>query len=795
MTNTTARSYGQGPEGSADVQAYLAAAAGIEGTPSVVVTYSSKYGLPSLSGALAGDPAASMPPGSPATRRWMAELDERLQAEGPRAEIVMKYVFDTLQVPSTPIGREPSRPGEIGIVVAEATTTAGVQEALLIEAAIRSSRFVLFHIDNGIDSHLRKAASPSAVRDVAPDALDLHAIEKALHRARVEALIGSAAEALDMGHLAAFEAEDELRVISDWRPADELPAVPETVKLDHSIYIPPAPGPSVPSIPLEQLLQATWRHRRRLSGKVVVDGQQLLCLTVPFGVEVRTDRPAGIVTYALPYEDGANIGQYEVTFTAHLATWLARITTERRQAETIANLAQQLALLAKAERIPVSTSPAETDHTDRCDPRLRRRTDVQLLLENLPQMFDELRSLCSAKSSTFRLLTGDGSDLEGEGEGDDRFLRRVYSDGHDEWSRSPWALRMEAWRTSVNAWVARHGRPVYLREIPAESGIISPETCPDIARYDGLDTVAMYRSNIRSELCVPVFAEDRLVGTMNLESERVGAFDEVALSVEEYAQVIGVSLLEARRRIAANIMETAGGFLDRRHEIEGRLAALQEKITACRIDLPDDVRQGVIDELEELQLEVTVRPPDREQVRPRTVGEIIASAQRTAGSAYASASRELLRTPDDRTLALLDVTLDAETARSLDFALQQAFTNVRVHNTAQPTAEMRQRLGWKAFIALHLFSIQVGGQPNVVVRLDTLIKEAHARRLPVDVLFREPMPDADTSRVRLGTYLAGEVMRRCGGSACARIAPTRSDRCAVLQVEFAAPIDPHSTGG
>jgi hypothetical protein len=321
--------------------------------------------------------------------------------------------------------------------------------------------------------------------------------------------------------------------------------------------------------------------------------------------------------------------------------------------------------------------------------------------------------------------------------------------------------------------------------------LVSTDTCPDIRRYEGLETVAMFRSEIRSELCVPVFAEDRLVGTMNLESTRVGAFDEVALSVEEYAQVIGVSLLEARRRIASNIMDTAGGFLDRRHQIEGRLAALQKKITDCDLDLPDDVRDSVIDELKALRFEVTVHPPDLAAPVPLTISEVVANAQAAAGSAYASVpADEFLHDANESTLALLDVVLDSETARSLTFALQQAFTNVRVHNTAQPSLADRQQLGWRAPMGLHLFQITVGDRMNVVVGVDTLVRRSAADKIDVDILFREPIVDRSEGRVRLGTFLAGEVLRRCGGSACARVAGLEHAQCAVFQVEFAVPVDP-----
>lgn len=792
------RAYRELADGRADVLSFLRDHAALTNSASVLLTYSSKYGFPSMSGFVTG--AQEVQPGSEAVREWLEELDRYSARSGDISSAVLGFIQDSTGIMARLATPAPVRPGEIGVAIAIAEGTRGDAAVSAIVQSIMASRSVMFHVENGIDYALRQAVAPGSALQVDVKSLDLEHLERSLHTARLNRLIEDASRSIGIGSLRVFEASDAVAIATTpWYPTIDVDAEPEFALLE-DVATPPPPVAGEHVELLSALIQASWRRRRRFTGIVEGQDERFLVITIPYGVDIRSDRPAGVLCHAVRYQDAASVGRYEMVFEAHLATWLARVAAERRLATTVANLAEQLAVIANTGRsgpsslvgneVPLySTGVADPVGREflRCDDRLRTRADVRALLESLPHMFSHLRRLSSASSCTFRLLTGDDHNVEADPSREDRWLRRVYSDGEDEWNASPWALAVSSCASSVNAWVARHGVPVYLRELPENVTQITRATCRELERYPGLESVAMYRTGIRSELCVPVFAEGRLVGTLNIESSRVGAFDEVALSVLQYAQVVGVTLLEARRRIAVDVMDTAGGFLDVRHEIDSRLERLQDRLTSeyGASTVPD--LGFLVDEISSVQEMVFLKPGRSTIERDMTVSQIIGVALKNAKSAYASLPpEEFLAEPSDAIETLFDEVIPPNVAGPLCYALSQAFYNVRKHGEHRFERSAEEQRGWHNPIRLHVYELIIGGIANLIIRVDTLLKAAHGNSIDTARLFREPLVDAEADRLSMGAYLAGEVLRRCGGSAFARLIRL-DERSVVLQVEFAVP--------
>lgn len=789
--------YGQLAEGSADVDAYLRAQSLLCSGPLLVLTFSARYGFPTMSGYSAAE--GSVSPGSQEARSWLDGLRDRLATTTDLGTAVLGFIRETVGIDAVVVTPLPRRPGELAIAVSRPENDAAVREVQSIVRAITTSRGAEFHLENGIDLTLRQAASPSSQVDVVTTSNDLPALDLFLHAARLDRLVSEAAAAVSVGALRVYEeSEGRATAVTKWHPEVGL-LVDSVLDLPENVETPPPPAADTPTS-LTALIQASWRRRRRLSGIVESASGRFLVLTLPYGIDIRTDRPAGVLCQAVKFEDASALGHYETVFGAHLATWLARIAAERRLATSIANLAQQLSLIANAGRRSLSRNAQSldgisglsdthlTDVVARCDERLQRRKDVQLLLESLPRMFVELRKLCSPASCTFRLVSADNESVPADRQLDDRWLRRVYSDGGEEWGSSPWALPLSSWHSSVIGWVARHGLPVYLRSLPEPPTKIDLSTCPDLGRYSGLHSVAMFRNGIRSELCVPVFAEDRLVGTLNIESSSVGAFDEVALSVEQYAQVIGVALLEARRRIAVDVMEAAGGFLDVRHDIDGQLQILESELGSGAIPVPPESCSLILARLNAVRDQVFLKAVVLHEHPPMTLRTAVSRALKSAKSAYAAdPAEEFFAEVSDDVEHLLDLELPGAVAGSLCYALSQAFYNVRRHGRHRLGLKAEKDRGWHNPIRLHVYHLGVGGVPNLVVRIGTLLEAEFAMSIDTALLFREPMVDPVQGRVRLGAYLAGEVLRRCGGAAGARLGE-RDERFAVLEVEFAVPV-------
>jgi hypothetical protein len=405
--------------------------------------------------------------------------------------------------------------------------------------------------------------------------------------------------------------------------------------------------------------------------------------------------------------------------------------------------------------------------------------DVRLIAPSVVKIVSGLVNLSGAMSVTCRLLSGAGDASLG------RYLVRLHCEGTACAIDSPGHIDLRDASELVNAWVATHGTAVHLRNLEpiGESGYY---TSKDLADYEGLERVRIYREGIRSELCVPIFAERRLVGTVNLEAEEAYEFEAVAETVAEYAQLIGIVLLESRRRIGVETVTEVEGLLDYRHRLEAELIELNEAIQA-EVALGASQRNSYREKIDGLKKLVFMqRIGDVARFGPDVrVGDAISAAM-------ASVNWSTLKLPvPEQTLegwtndaaVVHTASIDEDAARALAFAVGQALHNVRKHGGSGDT------LAGRRYPAMFRFGdIEVGGRRNLYVAVSSTASPDKFDSLDPQRVFREPIEHL--GRVSLGAFLAGEGLRRCGGSAYLRV--TESDQHDwIVDAEFSVPAAGH----
>jgi len=461
-----------------------------------------------------------------------------------------------------------------------------------------------------------------------------------------------------------------------------------------------------------------------------------------------------------------------LAFIRFIGTHLARITNERRAAASVSTVARELALIGSPHD---DESPAES--LQGCAPGLLNRSDVGFITDSVRRVLQSMVRLSGAMSVTCRLIVGTGDRAFA------RSLLRVHCEGRDCALDSPDAIDLDDWRNSVNAWVARHGSAVYLRAFPDAE---SPDVWEDLGRYPELEGARLYREGVCSELCVPILAEGRVVGTINLEADTERAFDLVAETVEEYAQLIGIALVEARRRIGVSMMAEAGGFLNRRHILEGKLEECGTEVNACS-SLSDETRQRLLTTINELTTEVLMHRTVGDATRDApatTLLEVLQESMRSIRWTYSSADPSKFAVGDLEVFARIGATpLARPVAQALEIAVNQVLLNVRKHGTSsfRPSE-------WSEAFGFSFGSRMIGGVHNVGIAVHSVCEIAKMQETPSQKVFREPIHRGG-ERTSLGAFVAGEVVRRVGGAAYFSWRPeTRT--AGVATAEIMVPIAP-----
>ncbi|MBA3875461.1 MAG: hypothetical protein C0498_00760 [Anaerolinea sp.] len=123
----------------------------------------------------------------------------------------------------------------------------------------------------------------------------------------------------------------------------------------------------------------------------------------------------------------------------------------------------------------------------------------------------------------------------------------------------------------ITGWVAEHGETIRLGDAPADP------------RYLGL------RSDVRSELCVPIRSGERTIGVVNVEAARADAYSEDdQLVLETAASQLGIALQNAR------LVDDLQGHVTALEQADRRLRSIGSVTELALVDLSAD---ELLDEL------------------------------------------------------------------------------------------------------------------------------------------------------------------------------------------------------
>jgi len=669
------------------------------------------------------------------------------------------------------------RPGKVAVIVGGSGLgdAAARRCAEAVAECALGSRPAAFTLDTSLElavlSELRQAAVRA--RPTVPS------LASTARTDAIAALLGFAATVLGTSAIVAYEADQESphRFVHLNRKSCVLAAggdppewVPLQVALTEGLDIPAPPELNGSRFDgLGELVDHCFASKARPRRLVATIAGEHDAYGVPYGFDDVRRRPIGVLCLVWQAGDERRLGPYEFAASRMIALHLARGYDERHSADTVRLVTSQLSFISD---LPTSSQAGGLIN---CDEILPPRRDVSLIAPSVSQIVRGLVNLSGAMSVTCRLITGaDGPSLS-------RYLVRLHCEGDECALDSPGRIALGETTSSVNAWVAATGEPVYLRKLipAAEPGYY---TSPDLESYVGLDRVRIYREGVQCELCVPIVAERRLVGTVNLEADRSYAFDAMAETVAEYAQLIGIALLESRRRIGVETVTEVEGFLDYRHRLDAQLRDLVADVSKVQA-LPDNLRKRYVVALEKVRSLVFMRRvPDVGGVIPGArISDVLAAGMKSVRWATRSAPiRDLcVQQWSDAVEAVYAAPVDEDAARALTFAIAQALHNVRKHGGSGDALAKRE------YSAMFRFGeARLGGRRNLYVAVSSTCPPSTFEHLNPQRVFREPIDHPE--RVSLGAFLAGEALRRCGGSAYLRVTHSPDHDC-IVDAEFSVP--------
>lgn len=728
------------------------------GDPVIVATFSAHYLLPTLSRVHGlGSPEAS----ARLLRELKDELSSTLRQDGYQA--VIRGCTDAFTerhgtAPAhTLFGTSVDRPGELMVAV---FTTSALEEgdsarlAEYVALCALGSRNAAFHRENAIDlSTARRVREASGLIDVGaePASVDeLADIAQSLEEMQTANLLTLILETLSAEAIVTYEAgrAELMRHHVMGEVPDDLAPLRMTLE---DVEMPWIAGHGVPLFAtLGDLVNVCVLKERRLVGTLGVDWW---CVCSPFGAEHIGSGPAGAVCIVFRGVSEEKFGSYELSLLRLLATHFSRASAERRWMSAVGFVSTHL------NEISSLGSRDSAAALVGCSPELLGREDVTLASPIISDVLSDIADLSNAMSVTCRLIAGADGPLFS------RRLFRLHCVGGACAISSPDSLSADDVANSVNAWVAVNGTAVYLRSLVEVDGPEPYMTSPDMARYPGLARVAKFRESVRSELCVPIFAEDKLVGTINLEAESDFAFDRVAAVVDECAQLIGVALLESRRQISVTTMTEARGFLGRRHELENRLINFGDDLASV-LQSNADAREMASSQIQSLRSIVYMR--QTVQVRGAganvTVDEVLRHATASIEWTYKSLLPLAFASNVETFIPLSSTPLANEPAEALFFAVTQALLNVRKYGSKAYTLA-----DWEWPVSYDLKVRRLGGRDTLYLAIRSVCYRRDISDLQYNRVFREPIDHPESGRTSLGAFLAGEVLRRSGGSAYFRV--------------------------
>lgn len=340
--------------------------------------------------------------------------------------------------------------------------------------------------------------------------------------------------------------------------------------------------------------------------------------------------------------------------------------------------------------------------------------------------------LTESNSITLRLLSVDGESLV-----------RTYAVPSDVINEPNGVLPLRD--RTIQAYVAEFGREVLLYDTSGDKTLRRLEK----AGYRYLNV-----RNSRSEAAFPVFVQGRLVGTINLESSRRGAYEPFHAYLSALVSAISLQLASVRQETLVDALDISARLLRSWHAINH----------AC------EFAQNVCDKMVPGSAEFT----DWSEIL-RLIGTIDFEARNSESCEMVDLIEEYFRPPgwmiqttdlDGKRLARGRFSVPLELRSNIAVCLDTLKDNC-VRHGGEPKA------------LIQCSDVFLGGKK--VVRMRFKNRAEDLCRLPRSFarLYRMPI-EVDLSRNRIGCFIVGLIMRRIGGDANAMLCGEQI----VTQLEF-----------
>jgi hypothetical protein len=277
---------------------------------------------------------------------------------------------------------------------------------------------------------------------------------------------------------------------------------------------------------------------------------------------------------------------------------------------------------------------------------------------------------------------------------------------------------------------------------------------PDVSVTAVKQDYVAHRPNTKSELSVPVFVEDRIIGVVNLESPTEHAYDAHVDIAQAFAEHIGLPVANARLALSTLLQQHAIEVLRRAHELTHE----HEPLMSIAGDIPEDAATRLISIADRSRDETaTLREsrPDPDTVLVASMDtrfpSLVRHAQERADLLYAE-------------IVELEESWEAhppEVAEAVLKSLAAILDNARRHRARGRTS-----------VRFELLRGQWGGQSQDVLvvktRSNKILKPGRAVNvyrcpLTTTAMWSNGEQDEAVDEARFGAYLAGLHVRRIGG--------------------------------
>ncbi len=306
---------------------------------------------------------------------------------------------------------------------------------------------------------------------------------------------------------------------------------------------------------------------------------------------------------------------------------------------------------------------------------------------------------------------------------------------------------------SINVWVAKYGMEFYASNVNDKSiykvkdnkGLMGRKKIPE-------------RGEVHSELCIPLFINDRIYGTINLESLYKDAYDNDRFFCRVISQQIGLAILQARSVIEQRIISMSSKMVTNYHELgkcKDEIYKIVNEIEA--IENPGIEISSIKRELIELRskFDNSIGRNDEAQslifqtntcfyvidIIKDVISNIIGLPEEEQKRYY-----KILYFDSEK-----DYKIDSKTSEYFKLAFNEIFFNA-----------YHKALGFRnGLVSIAIGKKTIGGKcfHRILIKNDILVNQEKSLK---NIIYRIPI-EKDKIRPHLGAFIAGTLIRNIGG--------------------------------